>query len=117
MIPLHRDTVATIFDFLEASMTAPSAICGYPIPGWMLDSVSFDERKGEPDGWVVSLKRERDNWMLNKRSFVVVARSDIGPLEAWDEALKIAQREDAREAERAVANGETPNTEESSHVR
>lgn len=85
----------------EASI--PNAICGYPIAGWMLDSVSFDERQGQPDGWIVSLKRTRDSWRLNKRSSVVMARSDLGPLEAWDEALQIALREDAREAERASA--------------
>jgi hypothetical protein len=54
------------------------------------------------DGWIVSLKRGGDCWMRNKRSTVVMARSDIGPLEAWDEALRIAVREDAREAERAT---------------
>jgi hypothetical protein len=80
----------------------PKAICGYPISGWMLDTVSFDERMGQPDGWIVSLKRGGDCWMRNKRSTVVMARSDIGPLEAWDEALRIAVREDAREAERAT---------------
>lgn len=78
----------------------PKSICAYPIAGWMLDQVKFDERKGEPDGWIVALKREGNSWMLDRRSFVVMARSDVGPLEAWDEALRIVQREDAREAER-----------------
>jgi hypothetical protein len=86
----------------------PSAICGYPIPGWMLGSVLFDERQGQPDGWIVSLKRDSDSWMRNKRSTVVMARSDIGPLEAWDEALQIALREDAREAERAAQVDRSP---------
>jgi hypothetical protein len=107
MIPLHRDTVASILGILDRLLGEergpPRAICGHPIPGWRLDAVHWDERQGQPDGWIVSLKREHPDWRAEKRSFVVMARSDLGPLEAWDEALKIALREDAREAARAEA--------------
>lgn len=82
----------------------PNAICGYPIAGWRLDHVQWDVRDGQPDGWIVSLHRLGPAWDHN-RSFVVMARSDLGPLEAWDEALKIALREDVRERERRAASG------------
>ena len=77
----------------------PTAICGYPLPGWRLDKVEWSEIQGQPDGWIVSLKREGPEWHSH-RSIVAMARSDIGPLEAWDEALRIALRDDARTAER-----------------
>jgi hypothetical protein len=98
MIPLHRDTVASILAALDSIAHPPNAICGYPIAGWRLDAVQWDEREGQPDGWVVSLKREKPEWRGQKRSFCVMARSDLGPLEAWDQALQIAMREDEREA-------------------
>jgi hypothetical protein len=101
MIPLHRDTVAAIVRYLLAEKHE-SRIVGYPIPGWRLDYVQWDEREGQPDGWIVSLKRETPNWAEHRRSFCVMSRSDLGPLEAWDEALRIARREDEREAERSA---------------
>lgn len=99
MIPLHRDTMRAICERIEA-LTPPRAICGYPITGWRLDSVHWDEREGQPDGWIASLKRESADGRIHRGSVCVMARSDVGPLEAWDEAIRIARREDAREAER-----------------
>lgn len=81
-----------------------NAICAFPIPGWRLDSVTFDERDGQRDGWVVSLRREG---FTNSNYYLAMARSDLGPLEAWDEALRIAHRADAQaiEARRAETLG------------
>lgn len=90
----------------NGASAVPSAICGYPLPGWRLDQVLWDEREGQPDGWIVSLKRDHPDWTKGRREFVVMARSDLGPLEAWDEALQIALRSDAREAERGQLSEE-----------
>jgi hypothetical protein len=80
----------------------PKHICGYPMVGWRLDCVQKDDnRDGQPNGWIVKLVRDGSDWHLNRRETNVMARSDLGPLEAWDEALQIALRSDAREAERA----------------
>jgi hypothetical protein len=83
--------------------TIPKQICGYPLPGWRLGYVQYDQnREGQPDGWIVKLVREHLNWAADQRESNVMARSDIGPLEAWDEAICIAMRCDARAAERAA---------------
>lgn len=83
----------------------PNAICAYPIPNWRLDHVQWDQREGQPDGWIVSLKREHPNWAEHRREYVAMARSDIGPLEAWDEAIQIALRSEARYAQGSEAKG------------
>ena len=72
----------------------PEHICGYPIEGWRLDKVEFSRISGQPDGWVVTLRRE-DKFQV-RGPYIAEARSDVGPLEAWDEALQIARRMDAR---------------------
>jgi hypothetical protein len=79
----------------QEQQSLPAAICGYPLPGWRLDKVEWSEIEGQPDGWVVSLKREGPFWS-RRRSYIAMARSDVGPLEAWDAALQIAARDDCR---------------------
>lgn len=80
----------------------PTAICAYPIPGWRLARVEWSEIDGQPDGWIVSLVKEKPNWREDRREICAMARSDIGPLEAWDEALRIAIRSDERAAKAAL---------------
>ena len=99
MIPLHRDTVAEIYclidDFYISSLgKVPSAICGYPLPGWRLQRVEYDDGRQlqAAPGWIVSLHSECDPSMP-RRYNCVMTRSLLGPLEAWDEAMQIALRE------------------------
>src|SRR5690348_5849961 len=81
MIPLHKDTVRDLLGYLDelADRRPPKAICGYPLSGWRLDAVRWDERDGQPDGWFVGLKREPPK--IESRIFRVEARSNLGPLE------------------------------------
>ena len=113
MIPLHKDTVGEICDFLEAAapLNPPRTICGYPLPGWRLQRVEHDdgrELKAAP-GWIVSLHSEPKGSPLEhdrRRYRCVMTRSLLGPLEAWDEAIQIALRENAAAAERDAAAAE-----------
>ena len=74
-------------------------ICGYPLKGWQLGYVQFDTPKdGQPNGWIVKLQRETPNWQEHRLETNVMARSDLGPLEAWEEAIRMAQRCDERHA-------------------
>lgn len=109
MIPLHKDTVRMIADMLSKPEYPP--ICGYPIPGWQLGFVQFDEGKdGQPSGWIVKLMLESPSWALNRREYNVMARSDLGPLEAWEEAIRIARRSDERAQAIEARRAETENT-------
>lgn len=77
----------------------PGHICGFPLPGWKLDHIGPTAEAGFPRGWTVTLRRERtgpedQNWPTDR----VEARSDVGPLEAWDEVLRMARRDDQRRA-------------------
>lgn len=75
----------------------PKAICGYPIEGWRLQRVEFDDgRAGRPvvfaSAWEVELCRERaaaDYGGCGR----ILARSHLGPLEAWDDAVARAARD------------------------
>jgi hypothetical protein len=96
MIPLHLDTVRDLLGYLDdlSERRAPKVICGYPLPGWRLQRVEYDDGRQlqAAPGWVVSLHAEGDPW-VPRRYRCVMTRSLVGPLEAWAEAIKIAQLE------------------------
>lgn len=63
-----------------AAIERPRQICGYPLPHFRLQYVQMTKH-----GWVVSLMREYDGLHF-------VGQSNVGPLEAWDQAIERAGR-------------------------
>lgn len=64
----------------------PVGVCGYPLPGWRLEAITHDATQSK-QGWIVTLQTEGAGpWQT------AMARSEVGLLEAWDEAIVIAKK-------------------------
>jgi len=76
------------------SLTSP-VITGYPIPGWMLEHLGPKKEPDRPQMWIAALKRT-DSCLDGYGVRVVQAQSDVGPEEAFKEAVKMAIRDEDR---------------------
>lgn len=72
-----------------ASDPDASRVSGYPLPGWITRSIASTAAISGPTLWTVKLERETPDHKM--RTAFATGRSEIGLLEAWDMAIKMAE--------------------------